>query len=329
MSGWDLPERLFRIEAGLRELAARGRPPSREELDGWSAEVVDAATRGARGLFGELEEVYDALHEVSWALGTIRDALHDQRLTVQERMKALEHADQILDRIEERVMRVTGRPCRWGKQLGEARLRYTLLVNDLAACVHVLAQHLLEKGPERVEGRCAIARGAEPEAVEACRAWDETVSALDRRRMYEGSDYAALKGFVVDGKVQLRVGSAAGHLAEIDVKEGIVRYYDTDEPVNSVLGRLMVKYAGGRCRWYDPEEGGGIVKPSLICKVRDPKKAAKVLAFATSMDYRIGDRIAEAIWRMEGECIEDRLAGHFGFSPEEVEEWRRERRGER
>lgn len=327
MSGWDLPERLFRIEAGLRELAARGSPPSREELDGWSAEVVDAATKSARGLFGELEEVYEALHEVSWALGTIRDALHDQRLTVQERVKALEHADQILDKIEERVRRVAGRGCRWGKQLGEARLRYTLLLNDLAACVHVLAQHLLEKGPERVEGRCAIARDAEPEAVEACRAWDETVSALHQRRMYEGNDYAELKGFVVDGKVQLRVGSAAGHLAEIDVKKGIVRYYDTDVPVNNVMGRLMVEYAGGRCRWYDPEEGGGVEKPSLVCKVRDAKKAAKVLAFATSMDYRIGDRMAEIIERMEEECIEDRLADHFGISPEEVEEWRRGRRG--
>ena len=328
MSRWDLPERLFKVEARLRELAARGSPPSWEELDDVRVEVADAALKGSGGLYGRVEEAYDALVRVSWALGAIRDALHDQRLTVQERMKALEHADQILDEIEERVRRVAGRGCRWGKQLGGARLRYTLLLNDLAACVHVLAQHLLEVGPERVEGRCAIARDAEPEAVEVCRAWDETVSALHQRRMYEGNDYAALKGFVVDGKVQLRVGSATGHLAEIDVKNGVVRYYDTDVPVNNVLGHLMVKYAGGRCRWYDPEEGGGVEKPSLVCKVRDAKRAAKVLAFATSMDYRIGDRTAEIIERMERECVEEGLAEHFGFSPEEVEGWRRERRGE-
>jgi len=325
VSSWDLPERLFKIEARLRELAARGSPPSREELDELRIEVADAALKGSGGLYGRTEEAYDALSRVSWALETIRDALHGSNLTVQERMKALEHVDQILDDIEEKVKHVAGRPCRWGKHLGEARLRYTLLVNDLAACVHVLAQHLLEKGPERVEGRCAIAKDAEPEAVEVCKAWDETVNALHERRMYRGNDYAALKGFVVDGRVQLRVGSAEGHLAEIDVKKRVVRYYDTDAPVNNVMGRLMVEYAGGRCSGYDPEEGGGVEKPSLICKVRDPKKAAKVLAFATSMDYRIGDRISDALAKIERECIEYEVAEHFGFSPEEVEEWRRER----
>jgi len=325
VSGLDLPERLFKIEAGLRELAARGSPPSREELEKWWEELEGAAGACERAVLGELEETCHALKEAAWALGTIQDALHNQRLTVPERMKALEHADQILDALEGRVRDVAGRPCRWGKQLGEARLRHTLLINDVAACVHVLAQHLLEKGPERVEGKCAIARGAEPEAVEVCKEWDWYTGALDEMGLYHVEDVGALKGFVVDGKVQLRVGSAEGHLAEIDVKKRVVRYYDTDEPVNRVMGKLIVRYAGGRCKRYDEEEGGGISKPSLVCEVKDPKKAAKALAFATSMDFRIGDRKREIIEKMERECIEEVLADHFGFSPEDVEKWRRER----
>ena len=322
----DLPGKLFSIEAGLRELAASGKVPSSDELVEWIARLNEAAHMCKRVLLGELEKGCEALEDAAEALSHVHNALHNQALSVQMRMAQLEDADGALAYMEGKVKRVTGRPCRWGKQLGEARLRYTLLINDVAACVHVLAQHLLEKWPERIEGRCAIARDAEPEAAEACREWDRAVRAFHRRDLYHLHDYEALKGFVVDGKVQLRVGSAAGHLAEIDVRKGIVRYYDTDVPVNNVLGRLMVRYAGGKCRWYDPEEeGGGILRPSVVCKVRDVRKAARVLALATSMDIRIGERKMAAIEEMERECVEYEVAERLGFSPEEVERWRRER----
>jgi hypothetical protein len=310
VSRWDLPERLFKIEAGLRELAARGGTPSREELEKWHGALYGAVDACNKVLIGELEAACDAIRTASMALEVLMRALHDQALTAIERRRELEVADQLLDEVEEGVRRVTGRPCRWGKQLGEARLRHTLLVNDVAACVHVLAQHLLERGPERMEGRCAVARGARREAVEVCREWDEAVSALYGREVYEYADYMALRGFAVDGRVQLRVGSAAGHLAEIDLEEGVVRYYDTDEPVNRVMGKLMARYAGATCK-LSRDEDAGVSKPSLVCKVGDPKRAARVLALATSMDVRIRRHAYNILSEMERSCIERRLAKYL------------------
>jgi hypothetical protein len=312
VSRWDLPERLFKIEAGLRELAARGSPPSREELNRWRDELNEAVNVCDWLLFGELNAACDALEMAALVLGSLLHALHNQALTTIEKRRELENADQILDDIEERVKRVTGRPCRWGKQLGEARLRHTLLVNDVAACVHVLAQHLLEKGPERMEGRCAVAKGARREAVEVCKEWDEAVNALNMWGVYEFDDYEALRGFVVDGKVQLRVGSARGHLAEIDLEEGVVRYYDLDKPVNRVMGELMARYAGAACELSD-DEGAGVSKPSLVCKVRDARKTARVLALATSMDIRIKRRAYDVLNEMERECIERKVVKYLGL----------------
>jgi hypothetical protein len=321
----DLPGKLFGIEAGLRELAASGRVPGVEELERWIMELNDAAHMCRRTLLGELEKSCWALEDAAQALSYVGSALHNDVLGVGERMALLEDADSTLVDMENRVTRITGRPCRWGKHLGKARLRYTMLINDIAACVHVLAQYLLENWPEREEGRCAIARGAEPEAVDVCREWNRYADALLSKGYYHSSDANWLRGFVVGGRVQLRVGSAAGHLAEIDVKEGIVRYYDTDEPVNNVMSRLIAKYAGGRCELHDVNVGGGTYMPSVECKVSDVRRAARALAFATSMDYRINDRKMGIAEKMERECVEDALAERLGLSPEEVEEWRRGR----
>ena len=312
MSRWDLPERLFKVEAGLRELAAGGRVPTEEELDRWRDELYGAAEACDRVLVGELWAACDALRKASMALGSLMHALHNRALTTIDRMRELENADQTLDDIEEAVKRVAGRPCRWGKQLGEARLRYTLLINDVAACVHVLAQRLLEVGPERREGRCAVAKGARREAVEVCKEWDEAVSALEGWEVYEVADFKELKGFVVGGRVQLRVGSAEGHLAEIDLEERVVRYYDTDAPVNRVVGELMARYAGATCELSGDEEAG-VSKPSLVCKVRDAKRAARVLALATSMDIRIRRRAYDILDEMERGCIEREVVKHLGL----------------
>ena len=308
MSWQGLIERLLGIEAGLRELVARGGTPSREELEKWSDELYSALKecRSSGVDWDACSTLYHALD----ALLAVSEALHGEGLTTQERVQKLREADEELDETERRVKLYAGRPCRWGKQLGEARLRHTLLVNDVAACVHVLAQHLLERGPERMEGRCAVARGARREAVEVCREWDGAVSALYGRDVYEYADYNALRGFVVDGRVQLRVGSAEGHLAEIDLEEGVVRYYDTDEPVNRVMGELMARYAGATCE-LSFDEDAGVSKPSLVCKVGDPKRAARVFALATSMDVRIRRHAYNILSEMERSCIERRLTKYL------------------
>jgi hypothetical protein len=305
----SLIERLLVIEAGLRELAASGRAPSAEELERWEDEL-----NGAWELCTQSGAIWDACSALSYArdaLMAVGKALREGNLAVQERMRELRRADEELDEVERRVKLFTGRPCRWGKQLGEARLRHTMLINDVAACVHALAQYLLGIAPERVEGRCFIAKGAEPEAVEVCREWDAFVERANRKRLYLPSDYAVLRGFVTDGRVQLHVGSAMGHLAEIDVKRRAVKYYDTDWYVNRLAARLLEEYAGGRCRMVDREEGGGVDRPSVECEGADPRRAARVLALTTSMDERLFEVARRATEEGTKVCVERELLGIF------------------
>jgi hypothetical protein len=307
VSWQSLIERLLGIEAGLRELAARGSPPSREELEKWRDELYSAWEECTKS--GVDWDACSALHRARGALLAVGEALHGEGLSAQERVRKLREADEELDEVERRVKLYTGRPCRWGKQLGEARLRHALLVNDVAACVHVLAQHLLEIEPERREGRCFISKSAEPEAVEACREWDRAVGFFHGKNLYIPPDYAALRGYVTDGRVQLRVGSAFGHLAEIDVKRRSVRYYDTDLHVSRHTARLLEEYAGGRCRVVGREEGGGVDRPSVECEGVDPRRAARVLALTTSMDERIFETTRNAAEEGAKLCVEGELLG--------------------
>jgi hypothetical protein len=306
VSWQSLIERLLGIEAGLRELAARGSPPSREELEKWRDELYSAWEECTKS--GVDWDACSTLHRARGALLAVGEALHGEGLSAQERMRKLREADEGLDEVERRVKLYTGRPCRWGKQLGEARLRHTLLVNDVAACVHVFAQYLLEIAPERVEGRCFISKSAEPEAVEICKEWGAFVELANRRRLYIPPDYAALRGYVTDGRVQLRVGSALGHLAEIDVKRRSVRYYDTDLHVSRHTARLLEEYAGGRCR-VDEGRSAGVDRPSVECEGVDPRRAARVMALTTSMDERIFETARHATEEGTKLCVEKELLG--------------------
>jgi hypothetical protein len=305
VSWQSLIERLLGIEAGLRELAARGSPPSREELEKWRDELYSAWEECTRS--GVDWDACSTLHRARGALLAVGEALHGEGLSAQERVRKLREADEELDEVERMVKLYAGRPCRWGKQLGEARLRHALLVNDVAACVHVLAQYLLEIAPERREGRCFISKSAEPEAVEVCREWDRAARFFHEKKLYIPPDYEALKGFVVDGKVQLRVGSAFGHLAEIDVKRRSVKYYDTDLDVSRHAARLLEEYAGGTCRVVGREEGGGVDRPSVECEGADPGRAARVLALTTSMDERIFETARHAAEEGAKLCVEREL----------------------
>jgi hypothetical protein len=307
VSWQSLIERLLGIEAGLRELAARGSPPSREELERWSGELYSAWEECTKS--GVDWDACSTIYHARDALLAVGEALHGEGLSAQERVRKLQEADEKLDKAERGVKLYAGRPCRWGKQLGEARLRHTLLVNDVAACVHVLAQYLLETAPERREGRCFISKSAEPEAVEVCREWDRAVGFFNKKKLYIPPDYAVLKGFVVGGRVQLRVGSAFGHLAEIDVRRRSVKYYDADLHVSIYTARLLEEYAGGRCRVVGREEGGGVDRPSVECEGADPRRAARVMALTTSMDERIFEVTRNAAEEGARLCVERELLG--------------------
>ena len=295
---WEVAEALFEAEKLLREAAheySLGKPGSAKA---WRAfQVLDSLIREHCSKAG-VELLCSAL---GFLHSAVRSTLHGADAALpEERAGKLRVADEFIGDAERLIVKLTGKQCRWGAGLDEGlRRRPAMLLNDAAACVHRLAEWAARLRPA-VEGRCFVLEGADPRAVDACVEWARVARLFEDKGMYSSDDAAALSGYVSGSRVQLRVGSASGHAAEIDVERGVLRYYDRDKPVNLAVKRLLEELAGAECKL---NEGGGDAVPSLECRVGDARAAARVLAAATSMDVRLGARIEAARAEVEKGCI--------------------------
>jgi len=216
-----------------------------------------------------------------------------------------------LKEVDETAKEVMGKKCTW--LLGEIE-PYTLnaAINDTTACIHSVATFLakafeIPTAPERVSGKCRVLGEATEEAKEFCMAWDKATEKL--KQIYSEADYEALEGYATDNKVQLRVGSATGHMTHVDLEKGTVEYYDLDEKVNKIMEKLLEK-AGLKCELMNHE-----VPEGVRCEGKITPEVAKALALATSMDIREyeepGEWIGE-IRKVAPECA--------GLDPEEREQ---------
>jgi len=110
--------------------------------------------------------------------------------------------------------------------------------------------------------------------------WDKATAILNTHGLYNRVDYESLMGFAFDDIVELRVGSAAGHLTKVNLPSSIILYYDSDLDVARTLG-AMFNMMGGR----------------YVSRVEDEHKydfrgithkwLAMILATPTSMDFRV------------------------------------------
>jgi hypothetical protein len=224
----------------------------------------------------------------------------------------LRRLDRALDDVEREVARLTGSRCRF-RAVAEGAWAPSpaSLLNDLAACVHRLAEWAAGLRPAAREGRCVVVEGASADAVEACREWDRAARHFFLRGKVHAVDEPALAGWVVGRRVYLRVGSSVGHRAELDLAERRLRYYDVDLDVAEELGRLLEAYSGSRCRVSEEGARGGAA-PALECELGDPLRAARALAAATSMDIRMETFASSYVERVVEECAE-RVAREEGL----------------
>jgi len=209
-----------------------------------------------------------------------------------------------LDELEKRVVELTGEKCRY-------RLSYRLTshLNDLASCIHRVAEYVNRKyiGSE-LYGRCLLEKDAHRDAVTACKLWSRATVELEAMRLYEEEDAGALGAYTVDAKVFMRVGSSPGHRTLVDLERGRVEYYDTDADVNKIVHQLLTEQ-GLRCEMI-PDRGvfcGGLTRDRL-------PHAMAILAAATSMDFRLAD--PAKYW---GEKAEEILEKHPELTSIELE----------
>jgi hypothetical protein len=180
-------------------------------------------------------------------------------------------------------------------------LTFSSLFNDIAYVVHRVAEMLLfyanylnnELGsPDlqvfKLKG-CHVplfSRISSGPLLNFGIAWLNTVCALmDGWIAYEDKD--PLSGYIInDTTGWFRVGSSEGHAAHVrkDGDTWMIEYYDTDRPVNKILGKLWGVIPGVDVTVYD--EGG------VTVRTKDDNTLpfiGAVLGFATSMDINIRD----------------------------------------
>jgi len=180
-----------------------------------------------------------------------------------------------LRRVEDRVVEATGQKCIiTTRSVAE-------VINSLSSCIHRVADFLAET--KAVSKRCNVSEKSNPNnaLVEACKAWDELVDKLNELRLYAPEDVIPLQGIIVDDELMMRVGSAAGHATHIDLEKGTLEYYDRDENVNIAMQNYFERYAGLDCvTSANGVNCKGVNKDNV-------KKVTKILAFATSKDFRL------------------------------------------
>ncbi len=156
---------------------------------------------------------------------------------------------------------------------------------------------------------CHATKSAGDEVKNACRVWSDVSGFLSRHGLYEENDSNALKGLATGNRLHLRVGSSMNHAAELDLDEGTLDYYDTDE--NVVEGLMSVLDFVLNCEKTPYGMRCENVKKDNIDKV------AAYMAMATSMDFR-------ALNPLTYYCNSNEMvAAHHDFCKKNLEEYTR------
>ncbi|NPA70783.1 MAG: hypothetical protein GXO26_08235 [Crenarchaeota archaeon] len=186
------------------------------------------------------------------------------------------------------VLELTGRKC-GNLILYDTSLQPPAIIDGIANCVHVLAEELMKMETWRRVGRCYLNENSSRSIVELCEKWSEYINRFDPYYMSE--DIENVFGYGIDGKAYFRVGSAAGHAANIDFNSGTFTYYDNDLNVVSLVHTYVEKYMNGACMFNRENSELKCTIPNIDKKIDD---IAYLLASVTSMDIRLANANVDA-----------------------------------
>jgi hypothetical protein len=178
-------------------------------------------------------------------------------------------------------------------------LTFTMFFNDVAYAIHRIAEMVIYLS--NYIGEKLGIKNASTLMLDKCHvpvysniksgpllnfavAWLNTVCQLANHDWFAPEDSEKLAGYIIDDKTAwFRVGSMYNHATHVR-KEGdtwIMRYYDTDKPVNETLARLWGAV---------PNTEVEVLDNGVLAKTKDEKALpflGALLGFATSMDINL------------------------------------------
>jgi len=241
-------------------------------------------------LSAAIEQMIDASHQ----LGRLADVCYGKnysrrRCNVREFPHYSETFEYRLSKVDEIMKDLIGSRCTWLLGMTD---KYSLsaAINDFTACFH----RIIEVFEDRVgamqllpdSDRC-YATNPNPLLAEACLEWERTADEFYDRDLYSDRDYSNLEAKIIRNKADFTVGSAEGHRTHVDLEKKVLEYYDTDTSVRRVMKMILEDVSGVSCK-DNPDEF------VLVCDLsgagdEQVKEAIKMLAAATSADFRLND----------------------------------------
>jgi len=288
------------LAAQLRENRVSSEAVS-EQLNDLTSVVGDAEF--AATSISQLTEISDFMPELAKKLDTIRDVVFDIGDVVRTLTYIAipdihdaenpnieikdEDLDRKMDKLEEHVVKLTGRRCRH-----KTSNKLSSYLSDLASCVHAIVKHI--SSLVKTEGKCNIVEDGR--GKQFCITWSKATNINRQANLYADIDYINVEGWVSKDKVYLQLGGM--EKAYVDLEKGTLKYLD-DRVSTKVLEDILEEYAGLNCKSYGR---------TLTCTgITDDnmKKVALALSMATSMEYRImtPEDFWELEYRVEGERV--------------------------
>jgi len=210
--------------------------------------------------------------------------------------------------------RLVGRGVYWVTQKN-----FASLVNSATSAYHALIEYIQERANNR-----AIIQTSDPRAEELVATFFQTIEeaiklGLDIKSFDLSPTYIVIR----DNEIIMRLGSSSGHAAHLDIKEGVLRYYDTDKDVKYYLVELIDKFVPIQYYKITDEELVVHFEPTY----ENIRKLVAVMPLAISMDMRIEKVNTANFWTIVSEYLKkgdiDRILGIFeklGISKNTVHE---------
>lgn len=196
----------------------------------------------------------------------------------------------------------------WG-YLGD----WSSILNSASACVHRVAELL-----QRYGGKRYLILSKNPNALEWARSFLTTFALLSEFNIYSPDDKEFSTIIITDNDISMRLGSSQGHSAHINIKEGVLEYYDNDADVCVFLAKIIKKFLPNSKFYIILNDERKEIDPDQIKDLRkfrkssvdglavtfDPtaeniKTLCSILPIAISLDFMLSGSVSYKLWSSE------------------------------
>jgi len=206
---------------------------------------------------------------------------------------------------EERLGR---RACMWD-WINEPLASFAIILNDLATMIHRVAEMLSALGFAHRIADFAYTMNSHPAIRAAAIAFSDTVKRMYSLKLIAREDSGVQIAIARGYELTLRLGSAPGHGAHINIAQRNFVYYDEDDIVNQIIKRLLEELRITTARAIHGEGVRGYANENNAINI------ARVLACAISMDIRLG---SPRMWSSALETIKEREPQTYNRLAEEL-----------